>query len=349
MRYLITGGAGFIGSNTADRLLAAGHEVILLDNLSRRGSEVNLAWLKAMHEGVLFLKEDVRDFAALKSAIGSIGAPDVVLHFAAQVAVTSSVTDPRTDFEINALGTLNLLEALRALELAPIVLYTSTNKVYGALSQLGVVEERGRYRYANMPKGVPETVQLDFYSPYGCSKGAADQYVRDYYRIYGIPTIVFRNSCIYGPRQFGIEDQGWLAWFVIAATLGKPITIYGDGKQVRDILYVDDLIDAMLLAITKWETTQGQVYNIGGGPGNSLAVWSEFQPILEGLMGREISAQFDDWRPGDQPVYISDISKARVDFGWVPIVSVDDGIARLYNWVQENRDLFVTFEESDSK
>jgi CDP-paratose 2-epimerase len=343
MRYLITGGAGFIGSNTADRLLATGHEVTLLDNLSRRGSEKNLAWLQAKHAGVQFLKVDVREYAALKRAVGSMGVPDIVLHFAAQVAVTSSVTDPRTDFEINALGTLNLLETLRELELTPVVLYASTNKVYGALSQLGVVEEQERYRYASMPKGVSETVQLDFYSPYGCSKGAADQYVRDYYRIYGIPTIVFRNSCIYGPRQFGIEDQGWLAWFVIAATLGKPITIYGDGKQVRDILFVDDLIDAMLLAIENRETTQGQVYNIGGGPDNSLAVWREFQPILARLMGREISVRFEEWRPGDQRVFISDISKAKQDFGWRPEVNVDAGIARLYNWVQENRELFDKF------
>ena len=346
MRYLITGGAGFIGSNTADRLLAAGHEVILLDNLSRRGSEVNLAWLQAKHKGVRFLPVDVRDFEALKREVGAVGMLDVVLHFAAQVAVTSSVTDPRTDFEINALGTLNVLETLRELELAPVVLYASTNKVYGALSHLGVIEEQERYRYTNMPKGVPETVQLDFYSPYGCSKGAADQYVRDYHRIYGIPTIVFRNSCIYGPRQFGIEDQGWLAWFVIAAILGKPITIYGDGKQVRDVLFVDDLIDAMLLAIEHRETTQGKVYNIGGGPDNSLAVWHEFQPILAGLMGREITARFEGWRPGDQKVYISDISKAIQDFGWVPKVDVDAGIARLYNWVQENRELFVAFETS---
>jgi CDP-paratose 2-epimerase len=343
MRYLITGGAGFIGSNTADRLLAAEHEVILLDNLSRRGSEKNLAWLQAKHAGVQFLKVDVREYDALKRAVGSMGVPDIVLHFAAQVAVTSSVTDPRTDFEINALGTLNVLETLRELELTPVVLYASTNKVYGALSQLGVVEEHERYRYANMPKGVPETVQLDFYSPYGCSKGAADQYVRDYHRIYGIPTIVFRNSCIYGPRQFGIEDQGWLAWFVIAASLERPITIYGDGKQVRDILFVDDLINAMLLAIENRETTQGQVYNIGGGPDNSLAVWREFQPILARLMGTKIPARFEDWRPGDQRVFISDISKAEQDFGWKPEVNVDAGITRLYNWVQDNRELFDKF------
>jgi CDP-paratose 2-epimerase len=264
----------------------------------------------------------------------------LVLHFAAQVAVTTSVLDPRTDFEINALGTLNVLEAVRELELDPVLLYTSTNKVYGALSQLSVIEDERRYRYADLPRGVTEQTPLDLYSPYGCSKGAADQYVRDYHRMYGMRTIVFRNSCIYGTRQFGIEDQGFLAWFVIAAVTGIPITIYGNGKQVRDMLYVDDLIDAMLLASEKIEKTQGQVYNMGGGADNSLSVWLEIEPILSELLGRTIQVSHGDWRPGDQPIYISDVSKAHEDFNWQPTTGVDEGLRRLFNWVSDNKHLF---------
>jgi CDP-paratose 2-epimerase len=342
MRVLITGGAGFIGTNTANHLLENGEEVIILDDLSRPGSEKNLAWLRERFEDVPFFKVDIRDGRALVDAIQKAGDIDVIFHFAAQVAVTSSVEDPRTDFEINALGTLNLLEAVREVGIDPILLYTSTNKVYGELAHLGVVKREYRYEYISLEEGVPESVTLDFYSPYGCSKGAADQYVRDYHRIYGLRTIVFRNSCIYGPRQFGIEDQGWLAWFVIAAVLGRPISIFGDGKQVRDVLYIDDLIKAMLLAIEKIEVTQGEVYNIGGGAANSLAVWSGFSPILERLLGKEIEVKYADWRPGDQRIFISDICKAKEDFGWEPEVGVEEGIGRLFSWVRENAHLFAS-------
>jgi len=341
MRAMITGGAGFIGSNTADRLLREGHEVIIVDDLSRPGSEKNLKWLHDSHGAFDFHQVDVRHFGELKKTLASTGDLDVVFHFAAQVAVTTSVLDPRTDFEINALGTLNLLEALRTLEIRPVALFASTNKVYGALSQLRVLEDADCYRYADLPSGVPEDIGLDFYSPYGCSKGAADQYMHDYHRIYGLPTIVFRNSCIYGPRQFGIEDQGWLAWFAIAASLGKPISIYGDGKQVRDVLFVEDLIDAMLLAIEHRAATQGQVYNIGGGPENSISVWKEFGPMLEGYLGRKIPVTYHDWRPGDQRIYVSDISKAHRDFGWQPQTDVREGIRRLVRWVQDNHQLFA--------
>ncbi|HMK07495.1 MAG TPA: GDP-mannose 4,6-dehydratase, partial [Anaerolineales bacterium] len=255
-------------------------------------------------------------------------------------AVTTSVTDPRQDFEINALGTFNLLEAVRAERLEPIVLFTSTNKVYGALAHLRVEETDSRYRYADLPQGVDERTPLDFYSPYGCSKGAADQYVRDYGRIYGLRTVVFRNSCIYGTRQFGIEDQGWLAWFVIAAQRGHPISIYGDGKQVRDVLFVDDLVEVMLRAVKQPQVSAGQVYNIGGGPARTVSVWKEFGPKLEGLVGKPLPVGLQDWRPGDQKVYVSDIRKAESDFGWEPKVDVDEGLRRLHDWVKAHPDLF---------
>ncbi len=340
MKSLITGGAGFIGTNTADRLLGAGHEVIIVDDLSRRGSERNLRWLQERHGDFAFHQIDIRHFDALRKAFQEHRPLDLVLHFAAQVAVTSSVTDPRTDFEINALGTLNVLEAVRELGTQPVVLYTSTNKVYGSLSHLGVVEDETRYRYADLPRGVTELTPLDFYSPYGCSKGTADQYVRDYHRIYGMPTIVFRNSCIYGTRQFGIEDQGWLAWFVIAAVMGSPITIYGNGKQVRDLLYVDDLVEAMLSAYDQIDRTQGQVYNIGGGTENSVSIWLEIEPILCDLLGSEIPVRYEDWRPGDQPIYISDTSKAQRHFDWQPKTGVDEGMRLLFEWVRNHKVLF---------
>jgi CDP-paratose 2-epimerase len=340
MKVLITGGAGFIGSNTADRLLSDGHEVALIDNLSRRGSEKNLAWLREKHGDFPFYPVDVRDSAALERAFADVGQAEVVLHFAAQVAVTSSVTDPRYDFEVNALGSLNVLEATRHHTPEALLLLTSTNKVYGALSAFSVEEQAERYRFVDLPGGVPETVPLDFYSPYGCSKGAADQYFLDYHRIYGLRTVVFRNSCIYGRRQFGIEDQGWLAWFVIAAVHDRPIRIYGDGKQVRDVLFVDDLVEAMLRAVDNPEVVQGQAYNIGGGPENSLSVWAEFGPLLAGLTGRPIEVEFDAWRPGDQRVYVSDISKARRDLGWEPSVGVSDGVRQLVEWVRSNPSLF---------
>lgn len=339
MRFLITGGAGFIGSNTSRKLLAQGHEVVVFDNLSRAGSEENLAWLRGADGEIVMVKGDVRDRHALDAALQQHGPIDVVLHFAAQVAVTTSVLDPALDFEINARGTFNVLEAVRQSDQSPVLLYASTNKVYGGLDGYAIEEGETRYRFSHVVQGVPESTSLDFHSPYGCSKGAADQYVRDYHRMYGLRTIVFRNSCIYGPRQFGIEDQGWLAWFVIAAVQGQEITIFGDGKQVRDVLYIDDLVDGMLAAVENIDATQGQVYNMGGGPENSLSVWAEFGPLLEELEGRRIEVDFEDWRPGDQRVYISDISKAERDFGWAPQTSPETGVRQLYEWVRENQDL----------
>lgn len=332
--YLITGGAGFIGSNYVHRLLGRGEHVTVFDNLSRAGAAINLEWLRATHGANAFqlIEADVRDAAAIAAAARDA---DVIVHLAGQVAVTSSVEAPRADFEANALGTFNVLEAARTAGHQPLVLYASTNKVYGGMEDVRVVEQATRYAYAELPHGVPETQPLDFHSPYGCSKGTGDQYVRDYARIYNLPTVVFRQSCIYGPRQFGIEDQGWMAWFVIAAQTGHPITIYGDGKQVRDVLYIDDLLDVYDAAIDNIAVAAGQVYNIGGGPEKALSIWAEFGPLLERLLEEEIPVARGDWRPGDQKVYISDIRKARRELGWQPRVGVEAGIRKLVTWVKQ--------------
>ncbi len=337
--YLITGGAGFIGSNYVNRLLARGENVAVYDNLSRRGADTNLAWLRATHGEKSFrlVQGDVRDAALLATAARDA---DVIVHLAGQVAVTTSVLHPREDFEANALGTFNVLEAARLSGRQPIVLYSSTNKVYGEMEEAQIAEGKTRYGYADLPHGVSETQPLDFHSPYGCSKGAGDQYVRDYARIYDLPTIVLRQSCIYGPRQFGIEDQGWVAWFIIAAVTGKPITLYGDGKQVRDVLHVDDLLDAYDTVIARIDQSAGQVYNIGGGPDNVLSVWAEFGPLLERLRGAPIPIARAGWRPGDQRVFVSDIRKAGRELGWQPKIGVEEGIEKLYAWVRENRHLF---------
>lgn len=338
--FLITGGAGFIGSNYARRLIQRGERVTIFDNLSRAGAPLNVKWLQDLFgkDAFRLVTADVRDAARLtEAARGS----DVIVHLAGQVAVTTSVTHPRDDFEANALGTFNVLEAARLSGENPIVLYASTNKVYGSMDDVPVVERATRWEYAALPHGCPETQPLDFHSPYGCSKGAGDQYTRDYARIYNLRSVVFRQSCIYGPRQFGIEDQGWVAWMIIAAVTGRPITIYGDGKQIRDVLYVDDLLDAYDAAIEKIETAAGQVYNIGGGPANTMSIWVEFGPLLEGLLGRPIPVSRGDWRPGDQRVFIADIRKAERDLGWRPRISVHEGVGRLFDWVQANRHMFT--------
>lgn len=338
-RYLITGGAGFIGSNYVDRLLGEGKQVTIYDNLSRAGAESNLAWLREKHgaDSFVLVTGDVRDEELLTAA--ARGA-EVIAHLAGQVAVTTSVVEPREDFEINALGTFNMLEAARLSGSDPIVLYASTNKVYGGMEDVEIAEEDSRYSYVDLPQGVGEAYPLDFHSPYGCSKGAGDQYVRDYARIYGLRTVVFRQSCIYGPRQFGIEDQGWVAWFIIATVLGKPITIFGDGKQVRDMLHVYDLVNVYQAAVNHIDTAAGQVYNIGGGAANTLSIWREFGAMLEELRGEAIPVGWDDWRPGDQRVIVCDISKAEKELGWKPKIGVGEGVRQLYAWVTENRPLF---------
>ena len=337
--YLITGGAGFIGSNYVSRLLDRGEKVTIFDNFSRYGAESNMVWLKEKYGENSFkvIKGDVRDSEAVKKALSDA---DVIVHLAAQVAVTTSVDDPRTDFDINAQGTFNVLEAARLSGKDPILLYASTNKVYGEMLDVEVSELETSYAYTSLPYGASEEQALDFHSPYGCSKGSGDQYVRDYHRIYGLRTVVLRQSCIYGTRQFGVEDQGWLAWFVIAAVCGKPITIYGDGKQVRDVLFVGDLTNAYDLAITNIDKAAGQVYNLGGGPANTLSVWAQFAPMLEKNLAQKINISRGDWRPGDQKIFVSDIRKAKNDLGWEPEVSPEEGIELLVSWVKNNKNLF---------
>ncbi len=339
-RSFITGGAGFIGSNLADTLLRRGEPVTVFDDLSRRGADWNLAWLEARHgDRLRFVRGDIRDFEALAAALDGAA---VVYHLAGQTAVTRSVADPRHDFEQNALGTLNVLEAARRLPRPPIVVYASTNKVYGGLEHLPVAEAPTRWTFPTLPDGVAEDQPLDFHSPYGCSKGAADQYVRDYHRIYGLPTVVFRQSCIYGPRQMGIEDQGWVGWFLIATELGRPLTIFGDGKQVRDLLYVDDLIAAYLAAVERIDVAAGQIYNVGGGLANTLSVWHEFRPLLERAAGRPLpEPRREAWRPGDQRVFYCDLGKARLELDWTPRVSLEAGIGRLAGWVRDERAFFA--------
>jgi len=337
--YLVTGGAGFIGSNYVARLLARGEQVIIYDNLSRAGAVLNLKWLTDTYgkESFKLIEGDVRDADLISKVVQNA---DVIVHLAGQVAVTTSVIQPRYDFESNAVGTFNLLEGARLSGRYPIVIYASTNKVYGGMEDIAVVEEENSYRYAELPLGVSESFTLDFHSPYGCSKGTGDQYVRDYFRIYGLPTVVLRQSCIYGPRQFGIEDQGWLAWMVIAACTDRPITIYGNGKQVRDVLHVNDLMDGFDKAIQQIDIAAGQVFNIGGGPENTLSIWREFGPLLEELVDHKIVVSWDEWRPGDQHVYISDIRKINRELNWKPQISIQEGIRDLYSWVQRNPNLF---------
>lgn len=336
---VITGGAGFIGSNLADYYLSKNRRVVILDNFSRPGSEKNLDWLKSRHGGRLkVIRADVRRPGG--KLLAALSGADALFHLAAQVAVTTSVTDPRTDFEINALGTFNVLEAARQSVSKPVVVYSSTNKVYGKMADLGIVERNGRYAYEHNDHGISEQRPLDPYSPYGCSKCAGDQYVLDYARIYGLRTVVFRQSCIYGPRQFGMEDQGWLAWFSIRAFERQPVTIYGDGKQVRDALYVEDLVEAYDAAVRHIDTTAGRAYNIGGGPANTLSLL-ELVEMLDRYIGGRLKFSFEDWRPGDQPIFVSDIARAAADFGWRPRTGVQQGVRRLVDWIQANRGLFA--------
>lgn len=338
MKILITGGCGFIGCNAAHRFAQLGHTVTVLDDLSRPSSDRNLEWLREQVQ-FDFVRGDVRDAQSL-SAVLKQGAFDVVVHLAGQVAVTTSLVEPRRDFEINALGTFNILEAVRQYSPGTSVLNASTNKVYGRFPTLDLREERTRYVIPDLPNGVSESQPIDFHSPYGCSKGAADQYVIDYARIYGLRTVSFRQSCIYGQQQFGMEDQGWLAWFAIAHSLEQPVTIYGTGKQVRDVLFVDDLIDCYLAAIDRMDQVTGMTFNIGGGPGNTLSLL-ELLEALNDQSGRAVVHSFEDSRPGDQPVYVSDIRRAEELLSWRPRVGVEEGLMRLSSWVEANRDSFM--------
>jgi len=331
MKILITGGAGFIGTNLVAYLVKKGKKVRILDNLSREGTEKNLKWLKNLRGDLEVIIGDIQDEKKIRKAVKNV---DIIYHLAAQVAVTSSVANPKEDFQVNALGTLNVLEAMRKFSPESVLIFSSTNKVYGETSNIKVIKSKKRYQYKDSEFAVTEDQPLDFYSPYGCSKGAADQYVRDYSRIYGLKTIVFRQSCIYGPHQFGNEDQGWVAHFAISALKKRKITIYGDGKQVRDILYIDDLAEAFWQAEKNIAKTKGKVYNIGGGRENSISLL-EFISKLEKLTGKKISYSFADWRPGDQKIYISGIKRAKTGFGWEPVIKVDEGLKRLLNWVKK--------------
>lgn len=339
MEVFITGGAGFIGSNLANHHLRRGDRVTILDNLSRCGSDCNLEWLVGQHgENMRFIRADIRDYDALRDALSADAAR--VYHMAGQVAVTTSISNAREDFEINALGTFNVVEAVRCVAPQAILFYASTNKVYGGMEAVRTAENETRHHFIDYIDGIPESYPLDFHSPYGCSKGCGDQYVRDYARTYGLRTVVMRQSCIYGTRQLGVEDQGWVAHFCIAARHGRPITIYGDGKQVRDVLWIDDLVAAYEAAAERIDIASGQIYNLGGGPDNTMSIWSEFGSILSHLAGHEIPVAYADWRVGDQHVFVSDIHKAKRELDWRPCVSVRDGIERLWRWVGDNPQLF---------
>lgn len=338
---LITGGAGFVGTNLARRLLAAGKRVLVFDNLSREGVERNLQWLHDTYgDRLQVYVGDIRDPRAVQQVVRHA---DAVFHFAAQVAVTTSLDWPLNDFEINARGILNLLEAIRAQPVPPLLVFTSTNKVYGGLEELQFVANSSRYYptdKAIKAHGISEQRPLDFHSPYGCSKGTADQYVIDYARSYGLPTVVFRMSCIYGPHQYGNEDQGWVAHFAIRAIEDQPVSIYGDGKQVRDILFVEDLVDAFLLAQQHMPQLAGQAFNIGGGVANTVSLLELLNTIGD-YKGAKIPLAFGDWRTGDQHYYVSDIRKFQQATGWYPQHGVPEGVAKLYQWLCESRGLKV--------
>lgn len=333
---LITGGAGFIGTNLAHRLAEAGRRVIIYDNLSRPGVQGNLAWLRATYgERIAIVIADIRDREMLAAAVRQASH---VYHLAAQVAVTTSLTDPLADFDINARGTLNVLEAIRAAPRPPSLLFTSTNKVYGAITDLALRVTPTRYipRPGSAAIAIDEKRPLEFHSPYGCSKGTADQYVLDYARSYGLRTAVFRMSCIYGPHQCGTEDQGWVAHFLLQGLRGETITIYGDGRQVRDILYIDDLVDALRLAQEHIESLAGQAFNIGGGAANVTSLLELIAEIAS-LHRRAPPVQHGAWRTGDQLYYVSDHGRFSRATHWAPRVSAREGIARLYRWLAEHR------------
>ena len=334
---LVTGGAGFIGSNIADRLAGEGLDVIVYDALTRPGVERNLAWLQSRHgHRITLVQADIRDRDALGRAISDVQA---VFHMAAQVAVTTSMDDPRDDLEINILGTFNLLEALRAKGDATPLVFASTNKVYGDLADLDFAREGDTYVPTDADvraHGIGEARPLDFHTPYGVSKGAADQYVLDYARSFGIPAAVLRMSCIYGQRQMGTEDQGWVAHFLIRALEGRPITLYGDGYQVRDILDVSNAVEAYIQAWRRIDTVKGRAFNLGGGPANAVSLRTLLGYIGE-LIGREVDLSFADWRAGDQRYFVADTRAAEAALGLSPKVDWRTGVADLTRWLAAER------------
>lgn len=338
MKYFITGGCGFLGTNIAESVLRQGHELVLFDNLQRIGSIENLTWLR--QKGTFeFIHGDIRSQNDVESAIGSCK-PDVIFHLAGQVAMTTSIKNPRLDFEVNALGTLNLLEAVRKLCPSVAVVYSSTNKVYGDLEWVKYEETATRYVVPDYPQGFPETIPLDFHSPYGCSKGTGDQYMLDYARIYDLNTVVFRHSSMYGGRQFATYDQGWIGWFckkALEKKIGKdrsPITISGNGKQVRDVLYSSDMVEMYMLAPQNIERLRGEAFNIGGGLNNSLSLL-EFFELLENNLGIKIKYNQLPARASDQKVFVADTDKIYRFIGWQPKATKEDGIQNMLLWLQE--------------
>ena len=337
---IITGGLGFIGSNLVKRLLTEGYGVVVIDNQSRPGSENNLEWLASFDKRLEYFQCDVENAQKINEIFPKFGKNlKAVYHLAGQVAVTTSVEDPKSDFQSNALGSFSVLEAVRNFAPDALLVYSSTNKVYGGMEDVEISLDENRYFYKNQPFGIDEKRGLDFHSPYGCSKGAADQYAIDYGRIYGLNTVVLRQSCIYGYRQFGIEDQGWVAWFTIAAFTGKPITIFGDGKQVRDVLFIDDLVDLYLKILKTGDMPSERAFNIGGGPDSTLSLL-ELLNILEDLLGRKIPVKYSDWRPGDQKVFVADNRLAQQKFDWTPRINPKEGVDKLLSWIKKNKDLF---------
>jgi CDP-paratose 2-epimerase len=342
MEILVVGGAGFIGSNLSHYFASKGDDVVIFDNLSRKGSEKNLEWLRANHKNLTFINGDIRNFDSVSKAVKGA---DTIFHTAAQVAVTTSVKNPREDFDINAMGTFNVLEAARQSGSDPSLVYYSTNKVYGNnVNNVRLKEGSVRYEFADpeFSNGISENFPTDAneHTPYGCSKYTADLYTRDYAAVHGMKNVTFRMSCIYGTRQFGNEDQGWVAHFIISSLLGKPLMLYGDGKQVRDILFVEDLVKLSESVVSNIAKTKGQVFNVGGGIKNTVSLL-ELVKLLEEINHKELLVSFGDWRPFDQKVYISDISKIRGTVGWEPKVSVKDGLKKLITWVSINKELFV--------
>lgn len=333
-KILITGGCGFIGANATEYYLNKYYQVLALDNLSRVGSEQNLKWLKTLRGKFLFKKIDIINYISLTKVFKEFK-PDLILHLAGQTTVIGSIENPREDFEINALGTFNVLEAMRNFAPKASLIYSSTNKVMGELADIPIREEKSKYVFKNI-KGISEKQPLDFCSPYGCSKGSGDQYVLDYARIYKLNTVVFRQSCIYGSRQFGIEGQGWLAWIVSSLIFNNPLNLYGNGKQVRDVLHIDDLMNAFDLAFTNIKKTKGKAYTIGGGFRSAISIL-EFFRILESISGKKIIYKIKPWRLADQKVYISDISSAKRDFGWIPQITPIEGIKTMYEWILQNK------------
>jgi CDP-paratose 2-epimerase len=333
---LVTGGAGFIGTNLADRLLSDGERVRIVDDLSRPGVEENLRWLEGRHGARLDVRiADLRDPAVAQAAVAGAAS---VFHLAAQVAVTTSLDEPVHDFEVNLGATMNLLEAARARPRPPAILFTSTNKVYGDLADIALRDTGVRYEPLDekIRAGISEARPLDFSTPYGCSKGAADQYVLDYAKSYDLATVVFRMSCIYGPHQQGTEDQGWVAHFVRSVLREEPITLYGDGRQVRDVLYVDDLVEAMLAARGRIDRLAGQAFNMGGGPAQAVSLREVIDRIA--MLARvEPEINSGPWRTGDQRYYVSDTSRFRAAADWQPRVDPGTGIERLHSWLAGGR------------